>query len=84
MVIIDGLSKRFREKISIDENHISDITYYWFQEIDHIYFSSIKDNSVKIKLDTIDKLIMSLSTDCKDKLKTLSFKKNITILSDEF
>jgi hypothetical protein len=82
MVTIDSISKPFRKKIIIDEHHLPDLIYNWFEQIDKIYFSSKNNSEIKIKLDKTDKKIISLSSDCKDKLKTLSFKKNIKIIDE--
>lgn len=73
--IIYGISKPF-EKL-IDEINKSELTSYWFFEIDNFYFSK---NSYKIILNENDERIIKESIDCYNKLKTLSFKKNITIL----
>jgi hypothetical protein len=83
MRIINSLSKKFQKKCDIttcDEKQLHRILPDWFAEIDVIYFSSEKD-TIQINLDDYDKQLILKSADCFDKLKSLSFKKNIHILN---
>ena len=83
MRVITSLSKKFQKQCDIhtcDENQINKLVPYWFEKIDNIYFSSDND-IIEIKLDDYDKQLILKSRDCFDKLKSLSFKKNITIVN---
>ncbi len=83
MRVITSLSKKFQNNFDIrtcDEKQLLTILPYWFHEIDDIYFSSNND-TIKIKLDDYDRELILKSPDCFDKLKSLSFKKNITIVN---
>lgn len=78
MIKIIGLSKSFSNKLEINKENISNITIKWFEKLDIIYFSN---QEMIIELDTIDKKIIQMSKDCKDKLNVVSFKKNVSILN---
>lgn len=83
MRVITSLSKKFQQHCDIhscNEDQINKLVPYWFEKIDNIYFSSDNDN-IEIKLDDYDKQLILKSRDCFDKLKSLSFKKNITIVN---
>ncbi len=83
MRVITSLSKKFQQQCDIhscNEEQLNKILPYWFEKIDDIYFSNSND-SIEIKLDDYDKQLILKSRDCFDKLKSLSFKKNITIVN---
>lgn len=83
MRIINSLSKKFQKKCDLtncNEKQLLTILPDWFAEIDVIYFSNEKDN-IQINLDDYDKQLILKSSDCFDKLKSLSFKKNVKILN---
>lgn len=74
-MIIKHISKKFETKI----HKLSQIELIklWFKEIDNLYFTN--ENEITIILSRYDKHIILKSKDCLEKLKVLSFKKNISI-----
>ena len=86
MITINGLSKSICKKTNCEgrcnQINMKLIIPMWFKEIDHIYFSS--ENDIEINLSDLDKMIINSSEDCKDKFKTLLFKKNIKISSSTY
>lgn len=78
MIKIIGLSKSFSNELEINKENITDITLKWFEKLDKIYFSN---QEMIIELDTIDKKIIQMSNDCRDKLSVISFKKNVNIVN---
>lgn len=73
-MIINSISENFKKKVDI--NNYRKIHTYWFEQLDILYFSNEK---IIIKLSKFDKKIINKYIHCYDKLKILSFNKNIII-----
>ncbi|MCA9497242.1 MAG: hypothetical protein KC589_09945 [Nanoarchaeota archaeon] len=67
MLIIRGI---------LENEDIKNPIMFWFSKIDKIYFSN---ENYLIILSDLDKNVISKYKDAHDKLKILSFKKNIKI-----
>ena len=74
-LIVDGIVKEFTEK-EINEKNLLEIIRHWFHEIDKIYY---KRDEIEVTLSPTDLKVIKLCHECVDKLKVLSFKKNVKI-----
>lgn len=72
---MNGIVKKFTEK-EINDKNLLEIIRHWFHEIDKIYY---KRDEIEVTLSPADFKVLKLCHECVDKLKVLSFKKNVTI-----
>ncbi|MCA9459552.1 MAG: hypothetical protein KC550_03320 [Nanoarchaeota archaeon] len=68
MLVIKGILQNHDDK---------NLIKFWFSQIDKFYFSN---ETYLIVLSDVDKNIISEYKDAYDKLKILSFKKNVKIM----
>lgn len=74
ILVVYGISKPFEDILETANG--TQITTLWFKEVDIFYFSKKK---YMIILSKEDEEIIRKSKECYDKLRALSFKKNITL-----
>ena len=77
MTTIKGISNSFKIPISsINIENIAQIISLWYEELDKLYFST---QDLTIELNKMDLKIIKISQECEEKLKVLSYRKDIKI-----